>query len=139
DGDGVPETPVPTGQVVDDSDQDGYGVYAGVQVPAPLGKFGLEYNYGSKYWSPFTQAQDDIIGSKLATRGHVGEAYYMFDVNPRMFIKLGGLYYDYEYTNSGSPVGTPQNVDEVQDGTAFSMLPAIDTAWDANASLTIKF
>ncbi|MFO7983855.1 MAG: DUF3373 family protein, partial [Desulfuromonadales bacterium] len=126
-------------KVVDDSEQDGYGVYVGVQVPAPLGKFGVEYNYGSKYWTPFTQAQDDVIGSKLATRGHVGESYYIFDVNPRMFIKLAGLYYDYEYTGSGSPVGTPQNIDEVQSGEAFSMLPAVDTAWDANASLTIKF
>ncbi|HKL49220.1 MAG TPA: DUF3373 domain-containing protein [Desulfuromonadales bacterium] len=139
DDDGIPETPVPTGEVVDDSTHDGYSIYAGLQVPAPLGKFGVEYNYGSKYWTPFTQAQDDIIGSKLATRGHVGETYYIFDVNPRMFIKLAGLYYDYEYTNSGSPVGAPQNVDEVQAGDAFSMLPAVDTAWDANASLTIKF
>jgi len=24
---------------------------------------------------PFTQAQDDVVGSKLATRGHAGEAY----------------------------------------------------------------
>ncbi len=120
-------------------DRDGYSVYVGVQVPVPLGKLGLEYNYGSKYWTPFTQAQDDVIGSKLATRGHVGEAYYIFDVNPNMFVKLGGLYYDYEYTGSGSPVGLPKKVEDVQDGKEFSMFPVIDTAWDATASLTIKF
>ena len=72
----------------EDKNRDGYGFYAGVQVPAPKGKVGLEYNYGSKYWTPFTQGQDDSIGSKLATRGHVGEAYYIIDVNPRMSIKL---------------------------------------------------
>ncbi len=71
----------------DDENQNGYGFYAGVQVPAPYGKVGLEYNYGSKYWTPFTQGQDDSLGSKLATRGHVGEAYYIFDINPNMFIK----------------------------------------------------
>jgi glycerol-3-phosphate acyltransferase PlsX len=60
-----------------------------------MGKIGLEYNYGSEYWTPFTQAQDDMLGSKLATRGHVGEAYYIVDVNPNMFLKFGGLYYDY--------------------------------------------
>ena len=120
-------------------DQDGYGVYAGVQIPAPLGKLGLEYNYGSKYWTPFTQAQDDMLGSKLATRGHVGEAYYIFDINRNMFIKIGGLYYDYEYTGSGSPVGAPQKISKVLDGTAYSMLPVADSAWDGYVSLTVKF
>ncbi|MXR69673.1 DUF3373 family protein [Shewanella sp. JBTF-M18] len=119
--------------------KDGYGIYVGIQVPAPYGKFGLEYNYGSKYWTPFTQAQDDPVGSKLATRGHVAEAYYMFDINPRMFIKLAGLYYDYEYTGSGTPVGAPQKVDDVINGSAFSMLPVVDTAYDLNASLVVNF
>ena len=122
-----------------DDNHDGYGIYAGVQIPAPAGKLGLEYNYGSKYWAPFTQAQDDMLGSKLATRGHVGEAYYIFDINPNMFIKVGGLYYDYEYTNSGSPVGAPQKVSKVLDGSAYSMLPVADSAWDGYASLTVKF
>jgi hypothetical protein len=122
-----------------DEDHDGYSVYVGFQTPAPMGKFGVEYNWGSKYWTPFTQAQDDIVGSKLATRGHVGEAYYIFDVNPNMFIKVGALYYDYEYTGSGSPVGKPKKVEDVQDGKEFSMFPVIDTAWDINASLTVKF
>lgn len=122
-----------------DKNRDGYSAYVGVQIPAPMGKFGLEYNYGSQYWTPFTQAQDDLIGSKLATRGHVGEAYYIIDVNPRMFIKLAGLYYDYEYTGSGSPVGKPQKINDVLDGKAFSMLPAVDTAWNVNAALTVKF
>ncbi|MBW6512281.1 MAG: DUF3373 domain-containing protein, partial [Desulfuromonadaceae bacterium] len=110
DGDSVNDNfmMVPTNTVADDSAQDGYGVYVGVQVPAPMGKVGFEYNYGSKYWTPFTQAQDDMLGSKLAVRGEVYEAYYIFDVNPRMSIKLGGLFYDYAYTGSGSPVGAPQ-------------------------------
>jgi len=123
----------------DSSTKDGYGIYIGMQIPAPFGKFGLEYNYGSEYWTPFTQAQDDPVGSKLATRGHVAEAYYIFDINPRMFIKLAGLYYDYEYTGSGTPVGAPQKIDDVMAGTAFSMLPVVDTAYDVNASLTVNF
>lgn len=119
--------------------KDGYSIYAGIQFPTEHGKFGFEYNYGSKYWTPFTQAQDDPIGSKLATRGHVAEAYYIYDVNPRMFIKLAGLYYDYEYTGSGTPVGAPQKVEDVLAGSAFSMLPVVDTAYDVNASLTVTF
>ncbi|MDH3998861.1 MAG: DUF3373 domain-containing protein, partial [Desulfuromonadales bacterium] len=80
----------------DVDDEEGYSVYVGVQTPAPMGKFGLEYNYGTEYWTPFNQAIDDAVGSKLATRGHAGEAYYIFDVNPKMFIKLSGIYYDFE-------------------------------------------
>jgi hypothetical protein len=130
---------IPTGKSTDDSKESGYSAYVGIQVPAPMGKFGLEYNYGSEFWVPFTQAQDDVVGSKLATRGHVGEAYYIVDVNPNMFIKVAGLYYDYEYTGSGAPVGEPKKVDDVIAGKAYSMLPVVDDAYDANISLTVKF
>lgn len=125
--------------VTSTDNQHGYSAYVGVQIPSWMGKLGLEYNYGSQYWTPFTQAQDDMIGSKLAARGHVGEAYYIFDINSNMFIKLGGLYYDYKYTGSGSPVGAPQKVDDVKNGSAVSMLPVVDTAWNAYASMTLKF
>ncbi len=120
-------------------DEAGYGVYVGVQVPAPMGKFGVEYNYGSEWWTPFNQAIDDPVGSKLMTRGHAGEAYYIFDINPRMSIKLSGIYYDFEYTGSGSPVGKPQKIDDIKAGTAYSLLPVVDTAYDLNATVSLKF
>jgi len=129
----------PTGKAIEDENRDGYSVYVGFQTPAPYGKFGMEYNYGSRYWMPFTQAQDDVVGSKLATRGHAGEVYYIFDINPNMFLKLGAIYYDYKYTGSGSPVGKPQKIEDVQDGKAYSMLPAVDEAWDLNASMSMRF
>jgi len=122
-----------------DDTNNGYGVYVGIRVPAPMGKIGLEYNYGSEFWTPFTQAQDDMLGSKLSTRGHVFEAYYIFDLNPHAFIKVGGLYYDYEYTGSGSPIGKPQKIDDIKDGTAYTLMPVVDTAWDAYAKITMKF
>ncbi len=123
----------------DDDNNEGYGVYVGLRVPAPMGKFGLEYNYGSKYWTPFTQNQDDLLGSKLSTRGQVGEAYYIFDINPHCFIKVGGLYYDFEYSGSGSPVGKPVKVDDVKDGDAYNLMPVISSAWDAYAKITMQF
>jgi hypothetical protein len=119
--------------------RNGYGAYVGVQVPAPMGKIGLEYNYGSKYYTPFTQNMDDAVGSKLATRGHVGELYYIVDINPRMFLRLSGMYYDFEYSGSGSPVGAPQKIDDIKNGTAYSLMPVVDNALDLNASLTLKF
>jgi hypothetical protein len=128
-----------TGKSLEDETRDGHSIYVGFQTPAPLGKFGLEYNYGSRYWMPFTQAQDDAVGSKLAARGHVGEAYYIFDINPNMFLKVGAIYYDYKYTGSGAPVGKPQKVEDVQDGKAYSVLPAVDKVLDLNAAITVKF
>ena len=56
-----------------------------------------------------------------------------------MFIKLGAIYYDYEYTGSGSPVGLPKKVKDVQDGKEFTMFPVLDKVWDVNTSLTVKF
>jgi hypothetical protein len=123
----------------DDDSQEGYGVYVGIQAPAPLGKVGLEYNYGSEFWTPFTQGQDDALGSKLATRGHAAEAYYIVDINKHAFIKVGGIYYDYEYTGSGSPVGKPQKISDVKNGSAYSLMPVVDTAYDLYASMTLKF
>ena len=53
--------------------------------------------------------------------------------------KVGAIYYDYEYTGSGTPVGKPQKIEDVQDGKAYSMLPAIDEVWDLYTSMTLKF
>ncbi|MCD6433007.1 MAG: DUF3373 family protein [Sulfurimonas sp.] len=44
------------------------------------GKFGIEYNHGSKYWTPMTWAEDTAIGSKIAVRGSAYEAYWNFDL-----------------------------------------------------------
>ena len=127
------------GVAENDDTNEGYGVYVGMQMEAPLGKVGLEYNYGSEYWTPFTQSQDDMLGSKLATRGHAAEAYYIFQVNPRAFIKVGGIYYDYEYSGSGSPVGAPKKIEDIEAGRAFSLTPVVDTAWDAYAQMTMNW
>lgn len=126
-------------RATDSDTHNGYGVYAGIRIPAPMGKFGIEYNYGSQYWTPFTQNQDDLLGSKLSTRGHVGEVYYIFDINPHAYITVGGLYYDYEYTGSGSPVGEPKKIEDVKNGSAYSLMPVVDTAWDAYAKITMQF
>jgi hypothetical protein len=127
----------------DMDEKDGYSIYAGVRIPTgDIGKIGFEYNYGSRYWFNFVQAQDDLIGPKLAARGHVGEAYYIFDVNPNMFIKIGGLYYDYAWTGSGVPVGTPLKIKYVTMANAANVhgqMPIVDKAYDAYASLTVKF
>jgi hypothetical protein len=49
------------------------------------------------------------------------------------------MYYDFEYSGSGSPVGAPQKIDDIKNGTAYSLMPVVDNALDLNASLTLKF
>ena len=65
------------------SDESGQSVWVGVTVPDMItdaGRFGIEYNKGSKYWTPMTWAEDSAIGSKIAVRGEAIEAYWNFNL-----------------------------------------------------------
>ncbi len=102
--------------------QDGYSIYAGIRYDIKPVKLGLEYNYGTKYWLSFTPGHDDLYNSKLATRGHVGEAYMIYDLPTgaavskfaKTFIRLGYQYYKYDYTGSGMWLGNPVDIDELK-------------------------
>ncbi|MBN2645728.1 MAG: DUF3373 family protein [Desulfuromonadaceae bacterium] len=109
----------------DPGEKDGYCVYAGVRYDLDdLGlKFGLEYNYGTKYWISMTPGHDDMTQSKLATRGHVGEVYMIWDLpvgellsdKCAAFMRLGFQHYEYDYTGSGNWLGAPVDVDDLDD------------------------
>ncbi len=119
--------------------RNGYSIYAGALFPMPLNaRLGLEYNWGSEYWFNFTGAEDSLVGSKLATRGQVFEAYYIQPIiKKNFFLTLGGQYYDYEYTGSGNPLGKPV---KISDATAFDAFNAItDNVWVGYLSATIRF
>jgi len=120
--------------------RDGYNIYAGAVFPVALtgGKLGLEYNWGSEYWMNFTGAEDSLIGSKLAARGSVYEAYFHQPVvSDKFFVTIGGRYYDYEYTGSGSPLGEPVKVSEASSMDAI--MPVVDTVWNGYVSATLRF
>jgi hypothetical protein len=120
-------------------ERDGYSVYAGAVFPMPLSaRLGLEYNWGSKYWLNFSGAEDSLVGSKLAARGQVYEAYYHQPVfGPKFFITLGTQYYDYEYTGSGNPLGKPI---KISDASSLDTLnAAADTVWVGYLSATLRF
>ncbi len=100
----------------------GWAAYVGARVPVEMlsSKIGFEYNYGSRYWINFTPAADDVYSSKLATRGHVAEVYWIWDIpeNPlskyaKAFIRAGYQYYWFNYTGSGNWMGRPVDVDDV--------------------------
>lgn len=123
----------------DMEERDGFSIYAGAIFPMPFdARFGLEYNWGSKYWFNFTGAEDSLVASKLAARGHVVEGYYHQPIiGQTFFITLGGQYYDYEYTGSGNPLGEPVKISEA---TSFDTLNAvIDKVWLAYISATLRF
>lgn len=105
------------------ADKDGYSVYAGLRYDIPDSPFkvGLEYNYGTKNWIAFTPGNDDLYASKLATRGHVVEAYGIWNLPVgeaiskfgKAFMRLGYQHYQYDYTGSGFWLGEPQKISDL--------------------------
>jgi hypothetical protein len=123
----------------EDKNRTGYSIWVGLSSPAPWekGTFGFEYNYGSKYWISFTGSEDTIGGSKLGTRGQVFDFYYHHEIMPQLFVTANAMYYDYEYTGSGNPLGKPVKIDDV---TAFdSLIPVVDDLWVGSASLNYRW
>jgi len=80
----------------------GSSIWIGTQMPNLTGgKFGLEYNKGSKYWRSFTYGEDTMIGSKLAARGSAIEAYWTQPLIKDVFsMQLRYTKIDYDYTGS---------------------------------------
>ncbi len=120
----------------DPGTKDGYCIYSGVRYDLDdLGlKFGLEYNYGTKNWISMTPAHDDMTQAKLATRGHVGEGYLIWDLpvgdllsdKAKAFMRLGYQHYEYEYTGSGNWLGAPVDIDELDDPLNAQFFAPID-------------
>ena len=128
----------------------GWAAYTGFRVPIEQlnSKVGLEYNYGSRYWINFTPAADDLYLSKLATRGHVGEIYWIWDIPDtplsklgRAFIRAGYQYYWINYTGSGSWVGKPIDIDQLRDPQNASYMgqPAVDRMDNAYVTFEVYF
>jgi uncharacterized protein (UPF0335 family) len=83
--------------------EDGSSIWIGAIFPDLIsenGKFGLEYNHGSKYWTPMTWAEDTAIGSKVAVRGDAYEAYWNFDLLGIKYLpsQLRYTYVQHDYT-----------------------------------------
>jgi hypothetical protein len=121
----------------DPGTKDGYALYGGIRYDMPDQglKFGLEYNYGTEYWISMTPAHDDMTQAKLATRGHVGEAYMIWDLpvgyllsdNAKAFMRLGYQHYEYNYTGSGNWLGAPADIDDLDDPLNAQFFAPIDS------------
>lgn len=116
---------------------DAWSVYAGARfdVAKSNTQIGLEYNHGSRYWFNFTQGADDIVGSKLATRGNAYEAYLSHVIGKNLAVRLSGIRYDNQYSGAGWHVGEPKPLDRMP----ILGFPTYGDAWDARLALTVRF
>ena len=121
-------------------EHDGYSLYTGgrYNMESIGTKLGLEYNYGSKYWFNFTGAEDNLIGSKLATRGHVVEPYLIKSIQgENFFLKLGTQQYWFQNSGSGNPLGEPKDVEDVNG--MDSIFPVIEKMQQYYLSAVYRF
>ncbi len=99
----------------------GTSYWLGAQLPVTEnGMFGVEYNHGSKYWRPFTYAEDTMIGSKLAARGDAWETYFTWHINEALSAQIRYTKIDYDYTGSngffGNTSGAAYKIDDLKNG-----------------------
>ncbi|MEA2099210.1 MAG: DUF3373 family protein [Campylobacterota bacterium] len=94
----------------DGGSQSGTGIWVGAIIPdgfTDAGKFGLEYNQGSQYFTPITWAEDTAIGSKIAVRGSAYEAYWNFNLFGVKYLpsQVRATYVQHDYTPNNRCAG----------------------------------
>ncbi|WP_428737704.1 DUF3373 family protein [Sulfurimonas sp.] len=127
----------------------GTSIWIGTQFPSLIsskGKWGVEYNHGSKYFRPFTYSEDTTVGSKLATRGDAYEIYFTEPLYKGLSCQLRTTYIDYKYSGSngffGSQTGTPMALSTLSSAMYASSDLAdsvADSAYDFRAYLRYRF
>ena len=125
--------------------QKGYSEWVGVQYPSLIseeGRWGLEYNHGSKYWRSITYGEDTNIGSKLAARGDAYEAYFTEPlIDDILSLQVRYTYIDYKYAGSngffGSTSGNAMSMDEAI--TAGQGANVVDKAQDIRFYLRYRY
>jgi hypothetical protein len=117
----------------------GNSFWIGIQMPCPItedGRFGLEYNHGSKYWRSMTYGEDTAIGSKIATRGTAIEAYWLKPLTKSLSTSVRYTMIDYDYTGSNTFFGydgTPMKISDM------STDNVVDKATDLRVTIRYKF
>jgi len=129
----------------------GYSYWIGTQYPSLIsdgGRWGLEFNHGSKFWRSITYAEDTMIGSKVAARGNAYEAYFTeYLIEDVLSVQLRYTYIDYDYTGSngffGSTTGSAYSINDIKNGTASPYAPpastVVDTAQDIRFYIRYRY
>jgi len=119
----------------------GDSYWVGLQMPCLLtddGRWGVEFNHGSKYWRSVTYAEDTMVGSKVATRGDAKEIYWIKPLTKSLSMSLRYTKIDYDYTGSNAFFGyegTPMTMDEAR---AAGMNP-VESAEDFRVLFRYKY
>jgi len=119
----------------------GYSTWVGLQFPSLIseeGRWGVEYNHGTKFWRAVTYAEDTLIGSKVAARGDAYEAYFTEPLIDDIFsFQLRYTYIDYSYAGSNGFFGTTTGAtNEISESPSPQI---VDTASDLRAYLRYRF
>jgi hypothetical protein len=97
----------------------GHSYWVGLQMPCLItddGRWGVEYNHGSKYWRSVTYGEDTMVGSKVAARGDAKEIYWIKPLTKTLSMSLRYTRIDYDYTGSNGffgVQGAPADIDTV--------------------------
>lgn len=123
----------------------GTSIWIGTQFPSLIsedGKWGIEYNHGSKYWRSITYGEDTNVGSKLAARGNAYEAYFTeYLVDDILSLQLRYTYIDYKYSGSNGFFGnTSGNAMTMEDAVNAGMgSQVVDKAQDIRLYLRYRY
>ena len=124
----------------------GHSIWLGVNAPCPLttdGRWGVEWNKGSKYWRSVTYGEDTMAGSKIAARGTAWEAYYNKPLTKALNLNLRYVNIKYDYTGSNNffgEDGAPMTMSEgLAEATAMGMAAPVEKATDIKASISYRF
>jgi len=99
--------------------QTGHSYWVGLQMPCLItddGRWGIEYNHGSKYWRSVTYGEDTMVGSKVAARGDAKEIYWIKPLTKTLSLSARYTRIDYDYTGSNGffgRMGAPLPIDTV--------------------------
>ncbi len=122
----------------DTTDKNGYAFWLGGRYTLEnlhQSKIGFEYNRGTKYWVTATQGSYDVY-NKLATRGSAYELYGIYPINRYSFIKLGAVYIDYDYTDSGWYQKKPHKIADLSPTQQSSV---VDTLQSIYLQFSVRF
>jgi hypothetical protein len=110
------------------SSRRGYSYWLGAVVPDMItedGRFGIEYNHGSRYWTPMTWAEDTAAGSKIAVRGDAYEVYWNFNLFGVKYLpsQIRYTYIQHDYTPNVKCAGwvSPKEVDMTASDLRFAV------------------
>ncbi|RUM56653.1 MAG: DUF3373 domain-containing protein [Nautilia sp.] len=95
------------------SNKNGYSIWIGASMDGfgDSDTWGINYVHGSKYFRPFTYAEDTLAGSIAAVRGDAFDIYYNKQIVEHLSAQLRGTYFNYKYAGSNAFFGENGNPD----------------------------